>query len=107
MSEKFNFQNGNDENPKQKETLEQKMERLKLILEKSLEIALDDERDINEGLINIGRKRPDGRIETIHELIVLEINENGPNLAGINKEGYFTASATMLWTEIIDAKFEY
>ncbi len=107
MPEKFIFHNGNGKHPEQKETLEQKIERLRPTLEKSMEVANNPDRNIEEGLLNVTRERKDGTFETIHELIVLEITEDGPNLAAIDEEGYFTASATMLWIEIVNAEFEY
>jgi hypothetical protein len=79
----------------EKETLEQKIERLRPIFERSIEEGL---------MLTVTRELEGGKIETISDLITLEINEDGPELAFVDEEGNSTASATMLWKEIIDAK---
>lgn len=79
------------------ESIEKRIERLTLIFERS--------RDFLEE-IKVTRKRPEGKIEKISGLVVMEITEDGPNLCWIDKNGDPTNSATMLWSEIIDAKPE-
>jgi hypothetical protein len=86
---KENFEN------KGKETLEQKIERLLPVFEKSMKEGL---------MLSVFREIQEGKIETISDLIVLEINNDGPELAFVDKEGNPTASATMLWEEIIEVK---
>lgn len=89
---------------KKKETIDQKKERLMLIFGKSLEVMNNPEMDLKEGIIIVTRERAGGKMETIPDLMVMEINEDGPNLAMIDEDGNPSASATMLWKEIIDAK---
>ncbi len=79
----------------EKENLEQKIERLRPIFERSME----------EGLtLTVTREIQDGKTETISNLVTLEINKDGPELAFVDEKGNPTASATMIWKEIIDAK---
>jgi len=91
-------------NPEREESLEQKIERLQPFFQKSLEVYLNPESRLEEGALTATRKLPGGKIETLQSLIVVEIDEDGPNLAGIDENGEPTSSATMLWEEIIDAK---
>lgn len=83
----------NFESP-QKETLKEKIERLRPVFENSME---------TESLLTVTRELPSGEKETIPGLVTVEINEDGPELAFLDEEGNFTASATMLWQEIIEA----
>ena len=86
------------ESPEQKpkkENLRQKIERLSPLFEKSIEEGVE---------LTITREIEGGKIESITGLVVLEINEDGPELAFLDEKGNLTSSATMLWEEIIDAK---
>jgi hypothetical protein len=89
---------------KKKETIDQKKERLMPIFGKSLEVMNNPEMDLEDGIIVVTRERAGGKMETISDLMVMEINEDGPNLAMIDEERSPSASATMLWGEIVDAK---
>lgn len=82
----------NFELPK-KETLQEKTNRLRSIFENSLE---------ENRLLTVTREFSDGRRETISNLVVIEINEDGPELAFLDEEENYTASATMLWSEIAE-----
>lgn len=86
------------------ETLAQKIERLRPIFIKSLEVFADERRNLKEGALSITRIDVKGKKETVANLVVVDINDDGPELAGIDEEGNPTASATMLWEEIVDAK---
>lgn len=88
------------------EEIERKKERLTPIFEKSENVFYNQERELKEGTLELIRKLKDGKIEKISGLVVVEINKDGPNLCGIDENGEPTASATMLWNEIIDAKPE-
>ena len=99
MTEKFE---NLSENPE--ESIEAKKERLKPIIEYALKQYYETERALEEFTVEATRKI-EGKIETIPGLIVLEIDEDGINLAGI-ENGELTASATMLWFEIIDLKMD-
>lgn len=92
--------------PTRTETPEQTMERLQPVFEASLDVFNNPERDLTEGFLTVSRKRADGSIETIPSLIVMEMTEDGPCLMAIDENGEPTASATMLWKEIVDAKKE-
>jgi hypothetical protein len=78
-----------------KETLNEKIERLKPIFENSLETG---------SLLTVTRGITGEKKETIPDLAVVEINEDGPELAFLDRGGELTASATMLWTEILEAE---
>lgn len=88
----------------QKETPEKKIKRLRPVFESSLDVFNNPEISLWEGAITVTRRLSDGRMESVSSLVCVEINEDGPMLAGIDEEGEPTASATMLWKEIIDAK---
>jgi hypothetical protein len=79
------------------EEVKNKKERLTPIFEKSRKLL---ER------LEVTRKRRDSRIENLSGLVVMDINEDGPELCLIDEDGNPSASATMLWSEIIDAKPE-
>lgn len=98
MKEQF----GLSENPK--ETIEQKKERLMPIFSKSLEVMNNPELALEDGVLVVTRERDDGTQEKIHDLMVMEITEDGPNLATIDSDGNPSNSDTMLWQEIVDAK---
>jgi hypothetical protein len=100
MSEGFEF-------PKKKETIEQKKERLTPIFDKSFEVMRSPEMDLEEGILEVTRELQNGKLETIGELMVMEMTEDGPNLARIDENGDPSSSATMLWKELVDAKFMY
>jgi len=79
------------------EEIEKKKERLIPIFERSREFLEE---------LEITRKRPDGRIEKLSGLVVMEINEDGPEVFWIDRNGDPTNSGTLLWIEIIDANPE-
>ncbi|MFA5925405.1 MAG: hypothetical protein WC831_00560 [Parcubacteria group bacterium] len=83
---------------------ENRIEKIKLVFQESLEVFYNPEISLWEGAITVMRKRSDKRTETIDALVCVDMNEDGPDLAGIDEEGEPTASATMLWKEIADAK---
>jgi hypothetical protein len=87
-----------------KETVEHKKERLMPIFSRSLEVMENTELDLEEGILVVTRERADGTREKITDLMVMEITEDGPNLAFIDSDGNPSNSATLLWREIIDAK---
>lgn len=100
MNEKF--ESPKNKSPERQETLQQKIERLRPAFQKSLEIYQNPDQRLEEGALTITRRLPDGKTEMLSSLVVVEINEDGPNLAGIDENGDPTASATILWEEIID-----
>lgn len=87
------------------ESLREKIERLRPVFEASLQV-FESPRPLREGAITVTRKFEAGEVETIHGLVVVAMTEDGPNLAAIDEDGEPTASATMLWTELIDARSE-
>jgi|GEM_PF-4434734 len=89
----------------EKESLENKIERLRPIFQKSFEVMMNPEMDLEEGIITVTRERKDGTFESIQDLMVMEMTEDGPNLAMIDDNGEPSVSATMLWSEITDVKF--
>lgn len=90
--------------PKESESIEEKKERLMPIFQESFDVFCNPDIDLREGALLVKRRRLDGAIEEIPNLVVVDINEDGPNLCGIDESGEPTASATMLWKEIINAK---
>ncbi|MBI4991667.1 MAG: hypothetical protein HZB99_00415 [Candidatus Harrisonbacteria bacterium] len=85
----------------QKESDQEKRERLRLIFQASLEIFLSEE-SLEKGMVEVTRRKGNGSIEVIQQLVVRGISEGGVELCGINGEGDPTNSATMFWEEIID-----
>lgn len=102
MKEKFESWGGNK--PEREESLEQKIERLRPVFQRSFDVFQNPEKRLEEGALTITRRLPDGKMETLPLLVVVEINEDGPNLAGIDENGEPTSSATMPWSEIIDVR---
>lgn len=89
------------------ESLEERIKRLRPIFKESLGIFRNRKKDPWEGAITVSRRRSDGTVELINDLVCIGINEDGPDLAWIawiDDEGKPTASATMGWEEIIDVK---
>jgi hypothetical protein len=86
---------------KKRETVEEKIKRLRPIIEKSLDLYEPEAAD-ELGVLTATRERADGTLETLEGLIAMDINADGVELAGIDADGYPTASATMLWMEIVN-----
>lgn len=78
-----------------KEILQEKIKRLRPVFENSLE---------TQCLLAVTRELSDGTKETISGLVTIEINEDGPELASLDENGDCSASATMLWREIIEVE---
>ena len=91
--------------PENTESLEKKIERLRPIFELSKK-TFETVENLKEAALTVTRRLPDGTIEIIPDLVVMGIDADGPNLAGIDPDGGPSFSATMLWTELIDAKKE-
>lgn len=87
---------------KQRETADQRKERLRPIFREALAIFNDREQPIEKAKITVTRERATGELETIEDLVVFDINEDGPEMAIIDEHGEPSASATMLWSEIVD-----
>jgi len=95
-----------EKNPQieKEESLEEKIERLRPIFERSFDVFCNPEASLWEGVITVNHRRPDGIVELVSDLVCVEISKDGPELAWIDDEGKLIASATMGWEEIINAK---
>lgn len=89
---------------KTKETIDQKKERLMPVFQASADAFNDREQPIEKARISVTRERANGELQTIDGLVVFLVNEDGPKMAFVSDDGEPTASATMLWSEIVDAK---
>jgi len=89
-----------------KETIDQKKERLMPVFQAALDIFNDREQPIEKARINVTRERANGQLQTIEGLVVFFVNGDGPEMAFVDDNGEPTASATMLWSEIVDAKLQ-
>ncbi len=76
----------------QPESIEALRERLLPILQESYE---------SNTLLSVTRNKG-GEVETINNLIVWGMNEDGPEFCALEEDGLPGPSATMLWSEIID-----
>ena len=95
----MNFETPN----KPEETIEAKKERLRPVIEWAIDHYDNHaEKSLEEIAVEATRKFK-GKIQTIPDLVILETDDDGVNLAGI-RNGEPTASATMLWTELLDLK---
>ncbi|MBI4262065.1 hypothetical protein HY624_00895 [Candidatus Uhrbacteria bacterium] len=76
------------------ESIEARRERLMPILRESFEGNLP---------LRVTRKKGEGE-ETIDDLVVCGVNEDGPEFCILEADGLPGPSATMLWSEIIDVQ---
>jgi len=77
------------------------------VLEESRRSFLDSRENPNNLLeLTVFRKKPNGSIETLEGLAVMEIHDNGPEFCLINKEGNSTGSVAIPWEEIFDIEKE-
>lgn len=90
--------------PKESESIKEKRERLMPIFQESFDIFRNPDRDLWKGVLTISCRRPHGIVESVSNLVCVGINKGGPELAWVDDEGKLTASATMGWEEIVDAR---
>ena len=75
------------------------------VFQAALDIFNDREQPIENARLKVTRERANGELETIDDLVVFSIDEeDGPEMAIIDEHGEPSASATMLWSELVDAK---
>lgn len=98
MAERFGMPEGS------KESVGRRVERLRPVFREALAIFNDREQPIEKARITVTRERANGELETIEDLVVFDINEDGPEMAIIDENGEPSASATMLWREVVDVK---
>ena len=89
-----------------RETIEQKKERLKTLLQGSLEVWNDRERSLFEGSLTFVQLRKDGIEQTVPNLIVVSVEEGDVELCVIEEDGEAGSSAYMTWGSIVDARKE-
>ncbi|HCC22263.1 TPA: hypothetical protein DEP86_02580 [Candidatus Uhrbacteria bacterium] len=89
-----------------RETIEQKKERLKTLLQGSLEVWNDRERSLFEGSLTFVQLRKDGIEQTVPNLIVVSVEEGDVELCVIEEDGEAGSSAYMTWDSIVDARKE-
>ena len=84
------------------EPIEARRERVLPILEESLRIFASEE-PLEKGCVHVTRRREQG-VETINDLVVCGINDDGPEFCIIEADGGPSASATILWSELLDVQ---
>lgn len=80
--------------------MEERRERLLPLLRESLAV-FESAEPLEHGRVHVTRRTKRGD-ETIHDLVVCDINEDGPAFCLIEADGGPSAGATMLWTELMD-----
>ena len=86
------------------ETLDQKKERLWPILEESYKTYFEDGEAREKAELVVTRILKEGKEEVIPYLVACEMTDDGPAFCYIDDNNDPTEGATMLWSEIVDAK---
>ena len=86
---KENFEPQKNKGPEREEALDQKIERLRPIFQRSFDVYQNPEKSLEEGVLTITRRLPDGKMEELPSLVVVEMTEDGPNFKISALSGYF------------------
>jgi hypothetical protein len=91
-------------NSPERETIEQKKERLGPTLERSLDVFRNPEKPLREGALIVIRRGENGEETAVSGLVAMEIRDEDVEFGAIEDDGEIGASGFMGWDEVIDAK---
>ncbi len=91
------------EPPADRETAEQKKERLRPVFLRSREIFRDPEKPLSEGAITIQIEQA-GEKRTVSGLVAIDVSDDGVELGTIEEDGEIGPSGCLAWEDILDVK---